>query len=115
MELYAGIDLHSNNSVIVVLDSSDRVVCQKRLPNQRETILGALAACGPIVSVAVESTYNWYLLVDALQDADYEVKLVNTTAVKQYDGLKHSGDLLCALFSVCRMIHTVIGWHVCYF
>ena len=44
MELYAGIDLHSNNSVIVVLDSSDRVVYQKRLPNQRETILGALAA-----------------------------------------------------------------------
>lgn len=92
MELYAGIDLHSNNSVIVVLDTSDRVVYQKRLPNNREAIIGALMACGPIVSVAVESTFNWYWLVDALEDAGYAVKLVNTAAVKQYDGLKHSGD-----------------------
>lgn len=92
MELYAGIDLHSNNSVIVVLDTSDRVVYQKRLPNNREAIIGALMACGPIVSVAVESTFNWYWLVDALEDAGYVVKLVNTAAVKQYDGLKHSGD-----------------------
>jgi transposase len=92
MELYAGIDLHSNNSVIVVLDTSDRVVYQKRLPNNREAIIGALNACGPIVSVAVESTFNWYWLVDALEDAGYDVKLVNVAAVKQYDGLKHSGD-----------------------
>jgi transposase len=42
--------------------------------------------------VAVESTYNWYWLVDGLQDAGFTVHLVNTTAVKQYDGLKHSGD-----------------------
>ena len=26
MELYAGIDLHSNNSVVLVLDEQDRVV-----------------------------------------------------------------------------------------
>ena len=33
MELYAGIDLHSNNSVVSVLDENDRVVFAKRLPN----------------------------------------------------------------------------------
>lgn len=92
MELYAGIDLHSNNSVLVVLDESDRVVYQKRLPNDRGKIIEALAACGSIVSVAIESTFNWYWLVDALQDAGYAVQLVNTAAVKKYDGLKHSGD-----------------------
>ena len=43
-------------------------------------------------SVAVESTFNWYWLVDALEDAGYRVLLVNTTAVKQYDGLKYAGD-----------------------
>lgn len=41
---------------------------------------------------AVESTFNWYWLVDGLQEAGYDVRLVNTAAVKQYDGLKHSGD-----------------------
>lgn len=92
MELYAGIDLHSNNSVVVVLDANDREVYRKRLPNDLTVIVEALRSCGPINAVAVESTFNWYWLVDGLQDAGYDVRLVNTAAVKQYDGLKHSGD-----------------------
>lgn len=92
MTLYAGIDLHSNNSVIVVLDEHDREVYRKRHRNELHEILSALRGCGPIESVAVESTYNWYWLVDGLQDAGFEVRLVNTAAVKQYNGLKHTGD-----------------------
>lgn len=92
MELYAGIDLHSNNSVIVVLDANDREVYRKRLPNDLAAITAALRSCGQITAVAVESTFNWYWLVDGLQDAGFEVRLVNTAAVKQYDGLKHGGD-----------------------
>jgi len=93
VELYAGIDLHSNNSVVTVLDEADRTVYAKRLPNDLDTIMAALRACeGTLCGVAVESTYNWYWLVDGLQDAGFTVHLVNTTAVKQYDGLKHSGD-----------------------
>ena len=30
--------------------------------------------------------------MDGLQEAGYQVHLVNTTAVKQYDGLKYSDD-----------------------
>jgi transposase len=93
MELYAGIDLHANNSVVTVLDAQDRCVFAKRLPNDLATITAALRSCaGQIRGVAVESTYNWYWLVDGLQDAGFAVHLVNTAAVKQYDGLKHSGD-----------------------
>lgn len=93
MELYAGIDLHSNNSVVLVLDESDRTVYQKRLPNALDKIVQALQSCGcPIKGVAVESTFNWYWLVDGLQAAGFVVHLVNTAAVKQYDGLKRSGD-----------------------
>jgi len=42
--------------------------------------------------VVVESTFNWYWLVDGLQAAGHKVHLANTTAIKKYDGLKHSGD-----------------------
>jgi transposase len=45
-----------------------------------------------LVGVAVESTFNWYWLVDGLQAAGFDVKLVNTAALVQYDGLKYSGD-----------------------
>ena len=30
---YSGIDLHSNNSVVVVSDETDRVLVRRRLPN----------------------------------------------------------------------------------
>jgi transposase len=43
-----------------------------------------------MTAVAVESTFNWYWLVDGLQDAGYATPLVKTSAVRQYEGLKHS-------------------------
>ena len=93
MQLYAAIDLHSTNSVVVVLDEEDRIVLAKRMPNDLQTILASLQGCpGKVCAVAVESTYNWYWLVDGLQAAGLVVRLVNTAAVKQYDGLKYSGD-----------------------
>ncbi len=93
MELYAGIDLHGNNCVVSVLDEEDRTVYAKRLANDLGAILTALRGCaGTLRGVAVESTYNWYWLVDGLQAAGFTMHLVNTAAVKQYDGLKHGGD-----------------------
>lgn len=93
MKKYSGIDLHSNNSVVVVSDDADRVVYRKRLPNQLGKILEALEPYREeLVGVVVESTYNWYWLVDGLQAAGYQVHLANTAAMKRYDGLKHSGD-----------------------
>lgn len=90
---YSGIDLHSNNSVVVVIDETDRVVFERRFPNELARILGALAPYREVLAgVVVESTYNWYWLVDGLQAAGYQVHLANTTAIKRYEGLKHSGD-----------------------
>jgi transposase len=90
---YSGIDLHANNSVVTVTDEEDRVVAEKRLPNDLEKIIGLLTPWREeLVGVVVESTYNWYWLVDGLQAAGFKVHLANTAAIKKYDGLKHSGD-----------------------
>src|SRR2546430_3681818 len=90
---YSGIDLHSNNSVVVVSDEADRVLVRRRLPNDAAAILAQLAVHREeLVGVVVESTYNWYWLVDALQAAGYQVHLANTAAIKRYEGLKHSDD-----------------------
>lgn len=90
---YSGIDLHSNNSVVVVTDEEDRVVAAKRLPNDLAKILAFLMPWrATLAGVVVESTYNWYWLVDGLQESGFEVKLANPGAIKPYDGLKHSGD-----------------------
>jgi len=90
---YSGIDLHSNNSVVTVTDEEDRVMAEKRLPNDLATILGFLLPWrDELVGVVVESTYNWYWLVDGLQEAGYRVHLAHCSAIKKYEGLKHSGD-----------------------
>lgn len=93
MRWYSGIDLHSNNCVLVVIDESDRVVYRARLPNQLGKVLEALEPYrSELGGVVVESTYNWYWLVDGLQAAGYKVHLANTAKMKRYDGLKHAGD-----------------------
>ncbi len=93
MEAYAGIDLHSNNSFVGVIDGDDRRLYKKRLPNDLDTILSALAPFRKdLVGVVVESTYNWYWLVDGLQEDGYKVHLANPAAIKQYEGLKHTDD-----------------------
>ena len=48
--------------------------------------------------MVIESTYNWYFLVDGLMDAGYRVHLANTTAIKKYEGLKYSGDFADAAY-----------------
>ncbi len=94
MELYCGIDLHSNNSYIVVLEAGGRRHFTRRLPNDLAAILAALAPFRDrLVGVVVESTYNWYWLVDGLMEAGYRLHLANPAAMKPYEGLKHIDDL----------------------
>jgi len=93
MKLYGGIDLHSNNSVIALLDEEDRPVYRRRLGNDLDMILSALAPHqAAIEGLVVESTYNWYWLVDLLMAKGYEVHLANPAAIQKYKGLKHADD-----------------------
>ncbi len=104
MALYSGIDLHSNNSYVVVSDEEDRILLEKRMTNDLGTIGRALEPFHEeLFGVAVESTFNWYWLVDGLMDLGYQLHLVNTSAVKQYEGLKSP--------TTATMLD---GWHTCF-
>ncbi|MFH1736895.1 MAG: IS110 family transposase [Actinomycetota bacterium] len=93
MRLYAGFDLHSNNSYLGIIDEEGSRVFKKKLRNESGRIIEALAPHkGDIEGVVVESTYNWYWLVDMLESEGYAMHLANPAAIKKYTGLKHSGD-----------------------
>ncbi len=93
MALYCGIDLHAKDHMVVVIDRNDEVILERRLPNELAPTLRALKPFRTkLEAVAVESTFNWYWLVDGLMDAGHEVRLVNTSAVEQYKGLKYTDD-----------------------
>ncbi len=93
MKLSVGIDLHSCNSYVGILDRRRKKVFHKRLPNDISVIKGVLKPYRKqIQGVVVESTYNWYWLVDGLHDAGYRTHLANTCGIQKYKGLKHSDD-----------------------
>ena len=59
MTHYCGIDLHSNNHVVVVIDGSDKRVFEKRLSNDLSLTLKALLPYRETLGgIAVESTFN---------------------------------------------------------
>ncbi len=93
MALYCGMDLHSTNTWVFIGDERDQSLFSRRLPNCLTSILEVLEPHREgLANIAVESTFNWYWLVDGLMDHGYRVQLVNTCAVKQYDGLKFTDD-----------------------
>jgi transposase len=93
MKLFGAIDLHSDNNVVVLIDENDEVVYRKRLPNELSVIVAQLSPHhSRIEGMVVESTYNWYWMVDGLMEQGYRVHLANTAAIQQYNGLKYTDD-----------------------
>ena len=99
MEVYARLDLHSTNTYVAMIDGENKVLYKQRHRNDVPAILSALDPFKKdIQGVVVESTYNWYWLVDSLMDAGYRVHLANVSAIKQYEGLKQIDDKRSSLW-----------------
>ena len=61
MKTYAGIDLHSSNNFIGVIDAKDKRLYSKRHDNRIEDVLKVLGQFkASLQGIVVESTYNWY-------------------------------------------------------
>jgi len=93
MKLYSGIDLHSSNSYLAIVDESGKRIFKEKLPNDMATISRALEPYRDgLTGIVVESTYNWYWLVDGLMAEGYAIHLANPSAIQKYTGLKHADD-----------------------
>jgi transposase len=92
MQLYAGLDLHSRNTYIAIMDKEFKRVFGKRVVIKLPMILNTLKPFeNQLKGIVVESTFNWYWLIDGLMDAGYRcVHLANPSAMKQYEGIKHT-------------------------
>jgi transposase len=98
-KVMAGIDLHSNNAVIGIMDTDGKRLASGKLPCELKEIAKFLAPFKKrLQQVAVESTYNWYWLVDGLQALQYPVVLANPAGMQQYSGIKHADDTNDAFF-----------------
>ena len=100
MELHCGVDLHGDNGMYGIVDERGMRVFKKRVPNDLNEVLAVLEPYrdGLTSGIAVESTYNWYWLVDGLTAAGYRTRLANPAAMEQYNGLKNTDDETDAFF-----------------
>ena len=93
MRLYSGMDLHSNTTHIAIMDEKRQRLIDRKVRNDPELILRFLEPYrASLEGIVVESTYNWYWLVDMLREQAYRVHLAHPVANQQYHGLKHSDD-----------------------
>lgn len=100
MALHCGVDLHGDNGMYAVVDEGGKRIFKKRLANDLTEVLTALEPYRQELTsgIAVESTYNWYWLIDGLQGAGYKARLANPAAMEQYNGLKNTDDETDAIF-----------------
>jgi transposase len=92
-KVIAGIDLHSNNLVIGLMNQDGKRLSHQKLDCDLKDVEEFLRPYkAQLQSMAVESTYNWYWLVDGLQAKGYPINLANPAKIEQYSGIKHADD-----------------------
>ncbi len=75
-KVVAGMDLHSNNVVIGIMDLDGKRVASRKVPCELKEVVKFLAPYKKrLEKIGVESTYNWYWLVDGLEALKYPVVL----------------------------------------
>jgi transposase len=92
-------DLHSNNVMIGLIDQAGKRIAHRKMDCDLQQIIAFLEPMkSQLESMAVESTFNWYWLIDGLRAAHYPIDLANPAKIEQYNGIKHADDKDDAFF-----------------
>jgi transposase len=89
---YCGIDLSARDSHLCVLDENLSIQLQKKSANELPLIASLLEPFKPDLKIVVESTFNWYWLVDGLQSLDFDVSLAHTLGLSMITKAKVKTD-----------------------
>ena len=97
MKFYCGIDLsardcHVWDCHVCVIDEQLKIVVQQKLRNELAKICQLLAPYKANLKIVVESTFNWYWLIDGLQAEGFEVVLAHTLGLYLITGAKVKTD-----------------------
>src|SRR5438093_522594 len=92
MKFYCGIDLSARDCQVCVIDEQLKVMVQQKLGNELPRICQLLTPYQANLKIVVESTFNWYWLIDGLQAAGFEVVLAHTLGLYLITGAKVKTD-----------------------
>jgi transposase len=79
---YIALDAHKRYSFASVEEQTGAILSEARIDHRRGAIAEFLSAWKPGTSVAVETTGNWYWIVDEIEAAGMVAQLVNARHAK---------------------------------
>jgi transposase len=97
MPFYCGMDLSARDCQVCVIDEGLSLLVQQKMRNELAAILKLIEPFKANLQIVVESTFNWYWLVDGLQEAGYRVCLAHTLGLYMITGAKVKTDRRDAL------------------
>ncbi|HET8670346.1 MAG TPA: IS110 family transposase [Candidatus Saccharimonadales bacterium] len=89
---YSGIDLSARVSHLCVVDETLSILLQQKVANDLPLIAHLLGPFKPHLKIVVESTFNWYWLVDGLQALGFDVSLAHTLGLSLITHAKVKSD-----------------------
>ena len=92
MQFYCGIDLSSRSSQVCVVDERISVLVQQKAPNELPRIIELIEPYKENLETVVESSFNWYWLVDGLQEEGFDVCLAHPLGLCMITGAKVKTD-----------------------
>jgi hypothetical protein len=92
MKFYCGIDLSARDCHVCVIDEGLKIVVQQKLRNELPKVCQLLEPYKANLKIVVESTFNWYWLIDGLQAEGFEVVLAHTLGLYLITGAKVKTD-----------------------
>lgn len=100
---YVGIDLHKETSWFCILDENGKRIISKNVSNDISELKQFFANIPKPFSVAVETTYNWYFMVDLAEKYTDKVFLANSFELKAFAKRNKKTDKIDA-----KLIATVL-------
>jgi transposase len=87
-----GIDLHARTMSVCVMDKNGSILMRKSIPCKLSALLAILKPWRKSITVGVESTYNWYWLVDGLKAHGIACHLGHALYISRMSSSKHKSD-----------------------
>ena len=87
-----GIDLHAHTMAVCIMDKNGKVLVRQSIKCEIEPLMNILKPYHKSITVGVESTFNWYWLLDGLKRYNIPCHLGHALYIKRMSGNKHKND-----------------------
>jgi transposase len=91
-QYYCGIDLHTKNMYICILDQAGKILVHKNVPTSPQAFLRIIEPFLPDIAVTVECIFTWYWIADLCQEDNIPFILGHALYMKAIHGAKTKND-----------------------